>query len=324
MTASVGIAFSGPGQNIPEDLLEDADFAMYQAKSDGGDRHRVTDPATRLATGRRDDLEHDLRDAQRREQLYLAYQPIVDVATRRLVSVEALLRWQHPWRGVIGPDLIIPSAERTGMILGFGEWVLRQACRDHQRWQELEPPIPVVAVNVSAHQVMGPGFARTVARVMEETQTDPGAVCLEVTESVLLADAGRAQKVLRELRDLGVGLALDDFGTGYSSLNYLRQYPFSIVKIDRSFTADVPHDPVTRSVVAAMIDLSHVLNLTVVGEGIETAREFAEVTALGADQAQGYHVSHPLTNAQLGEYVDDHASGVRPAHAQLVVPGVVD
>lgn len=323
VSASVGVAFSGPGQDIPEVLLRNADVAMYQAKENGGGHHRVVDATARLAVDRRNGLEYDLEQSQRRGQLAVVYQPIHDVRSGELAAVEALLRWEHPERGTVSPDVVIPSAERTGLILSIGEWVLRQACLDLQQWRDPGPTasgptapgraapgpmaprraVPSVAVNVSAHQVMGPGFAGTVERILAETDADPAAVCLEVTESVFLADADRALTVMADLKDLGVRLSLDDFGTGYSSLSYLRQFPFDVVKIDRSFTSAVPTDRVTRSIVAAMIDLSHVLNLTVTAEGVETAVELTEISRLGADHAQGYHLSRPLTGRQLTAYV---------------------
>lgn len=310
VSASVGVAFSGPGQEIPEVLLRNADFAMYQAKENGGGHYRLVDPTARLVVDRRDGLEQDLEQAQRRAQLALVYQPIHDVRSGGLAAVEALLRWEHPERGTVSPDVVIPSAERTGLIISIGEWVLRQACLDLQQWRTLGRPVPGVAVNVSAHQVMGPAFAGTVERVLAETGAEPEALCLEVTESVFLADADRALTVLRDLKDLGIRLSLDDFGTGYSSLSYLRQYPFDVVKIDRSFTTAVPTDRVTRSIVAAMIELSHVLDLTVTAEGVETEVELTEIAGLGADHAQGFHLSPPLPARQLTDYLAT-TTGVR-------------
>jgi EAL domain-containing protein (putative c-di-GMP-specific phosphodiesterase class I) len=218
------------------------------------------------------------------------------------VAAEALLRWEHPERGLVMPEVIIPSAERTGQILALGEWVLREACEQLQRWRRIDPTFPGVTVNVSGYQVMGPAFARTVAAVLRDTGVDPAAVCLEVTESVFLADAGRAVAVLNEIKALGVTLALDDFGTGYSSLAYLRQLPIDTVKIDRSFTADAPGDSPTRSIVSAIIDLSHVLDRTVIAEGVETPHELTAMIELGADQAQGFHFSHPLPSDELFRY----------------------
>ena len=304
ITASVGIAFSGLGNEVPHELLRDADFAMYQAKVDGGNRLQVLDPAARLAANRHDELEADLLRASARGQLSLAYQPIVDISSGELVAVEALLRWEHPDRGAVPPDTVIPSAERTGYILPLGEWVLRQACQDFSAWTDDGLAVPSIAVNVSADQVMGPSFARTVTRALESSGTNPQALCLEVTETVFLSDSSRATTVLQEVKDLGVRLALDDYGTGYASPNSLRQLPFDSVKIDRAFTADAPTNQVTRAIASSMVNLGHILDLAVTAEGIETADELAAMTELGADRAQGFYLSQPLSARDLERYVD--------------------
>ena len=303
VAASVGVAFSGEGQDVPAALLRNADFAMYQAKGNGGGHHRVIGPASHLVAERREGLDADLEQAQRRDQLSLVYQPIVALRTGRVVAAEALLRWHHPERGAISPAVIIPSAERTGLILSLGEWVLHQACRALQVWGALGPPVAAVAVNVSAHQVMGPSFAHTVERVLDATGVDPAAVCLEVTESLFLADVPRVLTVLGDLKSTGVTLALDDFGTGYSSLNYLRQFPFDAVKIDRSFTAAALTDTVTRSIVTAMIQLGHALGIAVTVEGVESEGQLRQITELDADYAQGFRFSPALTPPQLTTYV---------------------
>jgi diguanylate cyclase (GGDEF)-like protein len=299
LTASVGISLSGRGEDRPDVLLRNADFAMYQAKQSGGGCIRLSDPVARRAADLRRDLEDDLRTASERDELALLYQPIVDVRSGDLMAVEALLRWTHPTRGLVMPEVIIPSAERTGAILELGEWVLRQACQDLERWRRQGTAVPSVTVNVSAQQVMGPAFANTVKGVLRETHTDPGSICLEITETVFLADSPRALAVLKELKGLGVRLWLDDFGTGYSSLNYLRQFPFDSVKMDRSFTSGLATDEVTRSIVSAVVDLSHVMDLTITAEGVETPREVSEITELGVDYAQGFHFSPPLTRDEL-------------------------
>ena len=307
LTASLGLAFSGPGRDITRAMLRDADFAMYQAKHQGGGHHQVVNVAARSAAERREHLDRDLRHAQDRGELVLAYQPIVDLRSGDRAAVEALLRWDHPDRGRVMPDVVIPSAERTGLIRSVGEWVLRQACLDIRRWHELGITVPQVAVNVSALQVADPAFARIVERVLSDTGADPGSVCLEVTERAFLVDTPRVLAVLEEVRGFGVRLVLDDFGTGYSSLNYLRQFPFDAVKIDHSFTAAVSTDQVTRSVVRAMIDLGHVLGLTVTAEGVETPALLEEVIALGADHAQGFHIGHPADAEQFTTASPDHA-----------------
>jgi diguanylate cyclase (GGDEF)-like protein len=300
ITASVGLAFSGPGENIPATLLRDADLAMYQAKLMGGGHHQVIDPATKYEAETRKQLERDLQTALTRGQFRLAYQPIISTRIGDMLGVEALLRWQHPDRGWVSPDVILPIAERTGMILPLGEWVLGQACRDLRAWQQVYgQAVPHMSVNISGHQVVGPAFAETVAHVLADTGTDPTMVVLEVTESVFFEDAPRATAALREVKELGVSLVMDDFGTGYSSLNYLRQFPFDAVKIDRSFIGDLTNEPATRAIVGAITDLGHVLDLIVVAEGIETQQQLNQVIGLGVDQAQGFYISHPLLPDQL-------------------------
>ncbi len=300
MTASVGLAFSGPGVDIPDTLLRDADLAMYQAKVNGGGQHQVIDQATRLETELRKRLERDMHAAIINQHFQLAYQPIIVAPSGDMLGVEALLRWHHPDRGWLSPEVILPIAEATGMILPIGEWVLGQACRDLKAWRRLYgEAISQVSVNVSAHQVVGPAFAETVAQTLADTDTEPSMVFLEVAESVFFEDAPRAMSALREVNGLGVGLIMDDFGTGYSSLNYLRRSPFDAVKIDRSFIGDLTDEPATRAIVGAIVDLSHVLDLTVVAEGVETQSQLNEVVDLGVDRAQGFFISHPLLSDRL-------------------------
>jgi predicted signal transduction protein with EAL and GGDEF domain len=289
---------AGPGQDIPEELLRDADHAMYSAKRSGGARRAVVVPGARLVANRRHELEGELSQAQRREELVLHYQPIVDVRTGRPTGVEALLRWEHPIFGTVLPEVVVAGAERTGMILPIGEWVLRQTCLDVREWRSEHPDLQVM-VNVSAQQVTGPDFVRTLDRVLRDTALEPRSLCLEVTESVLLHDAARSLEVLRQVKQLGVSLSLDDFGTGCSSLSYLRQFPFDVLNIDRSFTQNVLDDDTTRSIVLAMIDLVHVLDLTITAEGVETAAEMESVIELGADHAQGFYISRPKPKASL-------------------------
>jgi EAL domain-containing protein (putative c-di-GMP-specific phosphodiesterase class I) len=255
-------------------------------------------------------LERDLRGALTRGEFQLAYQPVIAAASGEMLGLEGLLRWEHPERGWVSPEAILPVAERTGMILPIGEWVLGQACRQLKGWQRMHgPAIGHVSVNVSGHQVVGPAFAETVAAVLAETGTDPASVFLEVTEGAFFEDAARTVAVLREVKQLGVGLTMDDFGTGYSSLNYLRRFPFDMVKIDRSFIVDLTEDSATRSIVAAIIDLAHVLDLTVVAEGVETQTQLDRVIDLGIDRAQGYYISPPMLPDQLERQVLAPAGG---------------
>ncbi len=316
MSASVGMAFSGPGEDIPESLLRDADLAMYEAKMAGGAQHQVVDITSRLAADHRRYLEQDLRRALADNDFQVAYQPIVNAPGGELLGVEALLRWHHPQRGWVKPEMILAAAERTGMMFSLGEWVLTQACKDFNGWRrDYGNLVPQVSVNVSGRQVMGPGFAETVEQVLHDTGTDPADLYLEITETVLIDDSSRAAAVLGALKDIGIGLVLDDFGTGYSSLSYLRRFPFDVVKIDQSFIADLGSET-TGAIVSAIIDLGHLLHLSVLAEGIETPAQLTQATKLGVDSAQGYHISYPLLPDQLRRRVLDPSLNA-PIHLPL-------
>jgi diguanylate cyclase (GGDEF)-like protein len=296
VSASVGIAFAGRGDDVPEQILQDADTAMYQAKRRGGARHGTVDVGEQRLADNRSALNRDLRGALSRRELRTEYQPIVATTDGRIVGVEALLRWAHPVRGIVAPDTIVPLAEQSGLIIEIGRWVLMQACVDLHRWQrhddhhELE-----ICVNISSSQLMAPDFVATVEGVLAETRTDPKVVTLEVTESVFIQDSDRALVVLNQLKRLGVKLALDDFGTGYSSLSYLKQFPVNIVKIDRAFVADLGNEPTSRLIVSAIVRLAHSLHMTVVAEGIESANQYDEVVALDCDSYQGYFFARPAS-----------------------------
>ncbi|MGD0378887.1 MAG: EAL domain-containing protein [Acidimicrobiales bacterium] len=300
VSASVGIAFAGRGDDVPEQVLQDADTAMYQAKRKGGARHGTVDIGEQQLADTRAALNRDLRGALARRELRTEYQPIVATNDGRITGVEALLRWAHPVRGIVAPDTIVPLAEQSGLIIEIGRWVLMQACVDLHRWQrhdehrELE-----ICVNISASQLMAPDFVAVVGEVLAETRTDPKRVTLEVTESVFIQDSDRALVVLNQLKRLGVKLALDDFGTGYSSLSYLKQFPVNIVKIDRAFIADLGREPTSRLIVSAIVRLAHSLQMTVVAEGIESANQYDEVVALDCDSYQGYFFARPASAVAL-------------------------
>jgi diguanylate cyclase (GGDEF)-like protein len=296
ISASVGIAFAGRGDDVPEQILQDADTAMYQAKRKGGARHGMVDVGEQRLADNRATLNRDLRGALARRELRTEYQPIVATADGRITGVEALLRWVHPIRGIVAPDTVIPLAEQSGLIIEIGRWVLMQACVDLHRWQRhAEYRGLEICVNISAPQLMAPDFATTVAEVLTETRTDPKLVTLEMTESVFIQDGDRALIVLNDLKRLGVKLALDDFGTGYSSLSYLKQFPVNIVKIDRAFIADLGTEPTSRLIVSAIVRLAHSLEMTVVAEGIESSHQYDEVVALDCDCYQGYFFARPAS-----------------------------
>ncbi len=300
VTASVGIAFSGNSDQCPEQVLQEADTAMYQAKRKGGGRFQTVDAREQHLAGQRANLERDLHGALQRGELRSHYQPIVDTATCRMVGVEALLRWVHPTRGLVPPVLAIPLAERSGLIGEIGHWILDQACRDRHDWMRQNQASDLtVAVNVSATQLISPGYISSVESVLESTDTDPHLVTLEVTESVFIQDSEQALLVLDELKRLGVTLALDDFGTGYSSLNYLRRFPIDIVKIDQGFVSDLGWKSVSYSIVASVVDLAHVLGMTVVAEGVETIEQLKDLESVGCDRCQGYYLARPMSDVAL-------------------------
>ena len=292
---SVGIAHaSGPGDRA-EDLLRDADVAMYQAKSTGGRRIAVFDASLRERARRRLDLEDELRTALDDGGIVAYYQPVHDVVGGHIVGFEALARWHHPVQGVIEPAHFIAVAEETGLITALGEQVLDQACARLARWRAHPAGAGVrVAVNLSGRQLSEPGAAALVERTLERHGLSGTALCLEITESTLMVDSVAAAATLRALDDLGVELAVDDFGTGYSSLLYLRNFPVGVLKLDRAFVSGLGTNPADEVIVGSMIDLAHSLGMTAVAEGVETAGQRAALARLGCDHAQGYLWSAPV------------------------------
>ena len=282
------------------DLLRDADVAMYAAKDAGKARYAVFDPAMRATVVERLALEDELRAAVESQGLALHYQPVIDVRSGAVVKVEALVRWPHPQRGMIGPDRFIPLAEETGLIVPLGAWVLHEACheliRQSERHQELK-----VAVNVSPRQLDDDSLVGTVRAALEQSGLAPSRLVLEVTESALVEQDAVALGALEALDRLGVGLSIDDFGTGYSSLSRLRLLPVSELKIDKSFIDEVDIEGERAPVVAAVIALAHGLDRTVVAEGVETAGQLASLSRLGCDTVQGFLYSRPLPPAELAE-----------------------
>lgn len=295
VTASVGMAFAGPGEAISDQLVVHADIAMYQAKRRGGAGHHIIDLREALRSTDHNDLETDLRAAFAGDRLNVAYQPIVRSADGSITGVEALLRWTDPERGPVPPLSMVAVAEQSGLINQLGAWVLERACRDRGQWLRDHPDRPVdLAVNVSARQLMSPDFSQTVASILARTGMDPSALILEITENVFIEDIEHATTLLTGLKALGIRLALDDFGTGFSSLSYLRRLPIDIVKIDQSFIADIGAAVTDSAIVAAVTNLAHVLGLAVTAEGVETKAQRDEVNAIGCEYAQGYFFARPM------------------------------
>ncbi len=301
ISASVGLAFTGHGCDNPEDVLHAADMAMYTAKRARGDPHVPRAGRGRGAPLQREsDLETDIGEVMSRHELHLDYQPIVRTEEGCISSVEALLRWDHPKRGLVPPTVLVPLAERSGLIAEIGLWVLAEASSEQDHWQSRYGVDDVaMSVNVSAHQLMSAGFTEALAAVLSTASASPNLLTLEITESVFVRDGGRGLLVLNDLKDLGVTLALDDFGTGYSSLSYLLQFPIDLVKIDRTFVTGLAHDRASRSIVSAVIGLAHGLGMKVVAEGVETAEQHRELRRLGCDFCQGFYFARPMPAARL-------------------------
>jgi EAL domain-containing protein (putative c-di-GMP-specific phosphodiesterase class I) len=267
---------------------------MYTAKAVGRNNFRFFTEDMNAQAVERLTLESGLRSPLAQEQLFLMYQPQMDIATGRITGLEALLRWQHPELGLVPPDRFIRIAENIGLIVPIGEWVLRTACSQARKWQDEGIPAVSVAVNVSAVQFRQEGFGEVIRKVLHETGLPPQLLELELTESLLLANADVTFSVLQELKDMGVTLAIDDFGTGYSSFSYLRQFQISKLKIDRLFIRDVTLNPNDGAITTAIIGMAKSLNIKVIAEGVENEEQMAFLRAHQCDEIQGYYFSKPL------------------------------
>ena len=298
ISASVGITVAAAGKE-PETLIAEADAAMYRAKQLGRARHELFSEALGVQLRERGELERALRHAAERGELRLHYQPEVDLRSGEIVGVEALLRWQRGERLVM-PDEFIPVAEETGLIVPLGAWVLDEALRQARAWERDEAiaQAPSMSVNLSVRQLADPELLARVASALARHEIDPSRLLLEVTESVILDDVEAGLTVLTQLERLGTEIAIDDFGTGYASLSYLRRFPASALKIDRSFVAALD-DARTHAIVRTMVELAHALGLTAIAEGIETAEQAAALRALGCDLGQGWWFARPAPAAEV-------------------------
>ena len=316
VTTSIGISYSDSTEQTPEQLLREADAAMYQAKRNGGNQYQLIDTRQQSDAYARLGLELDLNGVVLRGELHNEYQPIVAAADGTISGFEALLRWKHPVWGAVPPSTLVPIAERTGQIAEIGAWVLRQAWTDRLRWCRPEADQdPDMSVNISPNQLIAPNFLDMVQAVLVAGSTSAERLTLEITESVLIIDAPRALTALDELRRLGVRIALDDFGTGYSSLSYLKRLPVDILKIDQSFIADIRDEPASRAIVKSVVTLAHDLGISVIAEGVETADQHALVSELGCDACQGYHFGRPMRAAKVDGLV---RRGQRPGMARAI------
>ena len=298
---SLGISIFPEHGADGDTLIRHADAAMYSAKDYGRNNYQFFTAEMNAQVVERVALENGLRLALEKAELFLVYQPQMDIATGRITGLEALLRWQHPNLGLVPPDKFIRIAENSGLILPIGEWVLRTACTQARRWQDEGLPAVTVAVNVSAVQFRREGFCELIRRVLHETGLAPQYLELELTESILLANAEVMLSVVQELKAMGLTLAIDDFGTGYSSFSYLRQFQVSKLKIDRSFVRDVALNPDDAAITTAIISMAKSLNLKVIAEGVEDEAQMSFLRAHRCDEIQGYYFSKPLDVDKVAE-----------------------
>jgi diguanylate cyclase (GGDEF)-like protein/PAS domain S-box-containing protein len=302
VTTSMGIAFGTSRTKSADDLLRDADTAMYRAKYEGLD-YAVFDHGLYEQAVRRLDLENDLRRAVEKEELVLHYQPIVEFGSQEVWGVEALVRWKHPERGLMGPAEFIALAEQTGLIVPIGRWVLHEACQRAKWWQQSYPrsaPLRVV-VNLSAVQLRHPGGEESIREALASTGLEAESLSLDLTESTFIAALEGNALVLHRMENLGVGICIDDFGVGYSSLSYLKRLPADVLKIDKSFVKSIGEDMEDTAIVGMVVDLAHTLGMKVIAEGVETDRQSTLLEEMGCDMAQGFHFERALPPEAVSE-----------------------
>jgi diguanylate cyclase (GGDEF)-like protein len=303
ITCSLGFAcFPQDGEDA-DTLLSNANTAMRHAKETGGARLQRFAPTQRRELVRRMALEHQLHRALEREELFLQYQPKIDLQGGGLAGFEALLRWRHPQHGVVSPEEFVPILEETGLIVPVGEWLVRTAVKQMAAWHAAGLPEVPVAVNLSARQFLQGDVVALVEQLLQEHEVAPQLLELELTESLSMADPERSLAIMRALRALGVTLSIDDFGTGYSSFAYLKRLPIDKLKIDKSFVHDMVHNADARAIVQAIVAMAHRMHLRVVAEGVELAAQALALRDTGCDQAQGYYYARPLDALEAGRFL---------------------
>jgi EAL domain-containing protein (putative c-di-GMP-specific phosphodiesterase class I) len=308
IAGSIGISiYPGDGEDA-ETLIKNADTAMYHAKESGRNNLQFFKPEMNLQAVERQSLEGSLRHAIERGEFLLHYQPKVNLFTGQITGAEALIRWQHPDRGLVSPAQFVPIAEDCGLILPIGRWVLREACKQAREWQCAGLPFKRVSINVSATEFRGKTFLEEVSTTLRETGLEARYLDLELTEGVLMQNAKSTASVLQELKRMGVHLAVDDFGTGYSSLSYLRQFPIDVLKIDQSFVRQISGDPNDSAIVRAIIDMGKNLKQRVIAEGIETHEQLALLQSWHCAEGQGYLFSRPVPATQFAHLLQTGVS----------------
>ena len=298
--ASIGIAIAPEDGSDPDTLLKNADLALYRAKADNDESYHFFEPEMDRRIQKRRLLEHDLRNALMKGEFLIYYQPLLNLESDEICGFEALLRWDHPERGIVPPNDFITLAEETGLIKPIGEWVLRQACADAMKW----PDHLKIAVNISPTQLKLCDLAEIVIHTLAATGLKPERLELEITESVMLENTDSAFRLLTRLHDIGVRIALDDFGTGYSSLSMLRRFPFDKIKIDRSFVSDLSLANVNAlAVVRSVAQLGISLGMATTAEGVETKEQLEHVRAEGCTELQGYYICRPSPAREIDELI---------------------
>jgi diguanylate cyclase (GGDEF)-like protein len=316
-TASVGISLYPTDGTDSDSLVAHADEAMYFAKQSGRNRFHFFCPGMSAFSRERLDLESDLRRALPLNQLEVHYQPKFDIASGRMNSVEALLRWRHPTRGLVGPNEFIPLAEESGLMFAIGEWVLREACRQARLWQDEGLPFLRIAVNISPIHFLEPKFLRLMRAALAEHDLEPRYLEIELTETTVMDHAENSIQILEELSRMGVLVSIDDFGTGYSSMSYLRRFPIDKLKIDRSFIKDLTVSSDAASIVKAIISLAHSLRLKVVAEGVETAEQLERLREFGCDQFQGFYRSAAVLPGEIAQFLAPLCEVAEPADQRM-------
>ncbi|NCJ07049.1 EAL domain-containing protein [Synechococcales cyanobacterium C] len=323
---SIGIVFNTSGHDTATMLLRDADIAMYRAKNQGKGRYAIFDQVMYDQTLKRLEIESDLRQAVEQSAFFLCYQPIFNIQSGQLYGFEALIRWQHPQKGLVSPADFIPTAEETGLIIPIGKWVLREACRQLRTWQVQFPEIPdlKLSVNLSGKQIQDPTLLTTIDQILAESGLDGSCLRLEITESMLMDSGEDSSHLLLQLRDRSILLSIDDFGTGYSCLSYLRRLPVNTLKVDRSFVDQMTQDVESYEIVRTVITLAHTLGMTVVAEGVETAAQIEALQDLDCEFAQGYFFAKPLQQQVVEAALERYQAQGQwiPGPVQCVSPAV--
>jgi EAL domain-containing protein (putative c-di-GMP-specific phosphodiesterase class I) len=322
VSTSVGISISTTGYENAADILRDADTAMYRAKTQGKARYEIFDPTMRDHAVARMQLETDLRRAVENQEFRAFYQAIVSLTDWKIFGFEALLRWQHPTRGLVSPVEFIPLAEETGMILWLGRWVLQEACRQMALWKvQFQASAPeIISVNLSARQFAQPDLVSQLAQVLHETGLAARQLKLEMTESLVMQNVETTSEMLKGMKALGVLLGIDDFGTGYSSLSYLSRFPIDTLKVDSSFVSRIGEDKENLEIVRTIITLAHNLKMNVIAEGVETVEQLSQLRDLGCEYGQGYYFSRPVSAEEASHLIADLLPPARDKEQQPMGP----